>query len=143
MISRFELLAKEIDSEVLASDIPNFNNRRIIIYGNLITAKGTPTNDKRLMHFGTFLDRQGDVFDTVHFPNVSEKYPIISKGIYKITGKVTEELNYFSIIAEKLEFQAIKPDPRIEQAPGLLEAKYSSLVKEDTSPPHVKNALSL
>ncbi|MGB6151894.1 MAG: hypothetical protein WBG48_07875 [Pricia sp.] len=97
---------------LLATDIPSYTKKHIAIYGNLVTAKGTPTNDKRLMHFGTFLEREGNVFYTVHFPNVSEKYPIISKGIYKITGRVVEEMEYYSIIAKKVEFQSIKPDPR-------------------------------
>ena len=112
LISRFDLLADAMSSHLLASDIPAYDKKRIVIYGNLVTAKGTPTNDKRLMHFGTFLDREGNVFDTVHFPQVSEKYPIVSKGIYKITGRVVEEMEYYSIIAEKVEFQTISPDPR-------------------------------
>ncbi|WP_046758917.1 DNA polymerase III subunit alpha [Kordia jejudonensis] len=112
LISRFELLQIPTVNNLLARDIPNYNKKQIVIYGKLITAKGTPTSDKRLMHFGTFLDREGTVFDTVHFPNVSEKYPILSKGIYKITGKVIEEMEYYSIIAEKVEFQAIQSDPR-------------------------------
>ncbi|QLG46502.1 DNA polymerase III subunit alpha [Costertonia aggregata] len=112
LVSRFDLLAEQMSSDCLAKDLPSHNKKRIVIYGDLVTAKGTATNDKRLMHFGTFLDKHGDVFDTVHFPNVSEKYPIIAKGIYKITGKVTEEMEYFSLNAEKVEFQTILPDPR-------------------------------
>lgn len=112
LISRFDLLAEPMLNNLLASDLPKYNKMRIVIYGNLITAKGTPTNDKRLMHFGTFLDKMGTVFDTVHFPNVSEKYPILSKGVYKIIGRVTEEMEYFCIIAEKVEFQSIILDPR-------------------------------
>jgi len=112
LISRFDLLADAMSSHLLASDIPAYDKKRIVIYGNLVTAKGTATNDKCLMHFGTFLDREGNVFDTVHFPQVSEKYPIVSKGIYIITGRVVEEMEYYSIIAEKVEFQAILPDPR-------------------------------
>lgn len=112
LISRFKLLTHPMDSFLLASDISNHNNERIVIYGQLVTAKGTPTNDKRLMHFGTFLDLEGNVFDTVHFHKVSERYPIFSKGIYKVTGRVKEEMEYFCIIAEKVEFQAILPDPR-------------------------------
>ena len=135
LTSRFNLLAEPISSNLLATDIPNYCNERIVIYGNLITAKGTPTNDKRLMHFGTFLDMAGNIFDTVHFPGVSEKYPIISKGIYKITGRVSEEMEYYSIMAEKVEFQAIKPDPREEISPSVLHSGYDKLTKEDTSTP--------
>ena len=136
LISQFELLDTEMDSELLASDIPNFNDCKIIIFGNLVTAKGTPTNDKRLMHFGTFLDKVGDIFDTVHFPNVSEKYPIINKGIYKVTGKVVEELGYYSIMAEKIEHQCMLPDPRMDNSNNRLGAWFIKLSKENTSTPN-------
>ena len=47
---------------------------------------------RKLMYFGTFLDRDGDFIDTVHFPPVAAKYPFRGKGIYKITGKVMKSL---------------------------------------------------
>jgi len=112
LISRFEILAEPLHSTLTANEIPKYKNKRIAICGSLVTAKGTPTSDKRLMHFGTFLDLAGDFFDTVHFPVVSEKYPIRSKGVYLIVGTVTEELGYYSIIADRLKHLPLAPDPR-------------------------------
>jgi DNA polymerase-3 subunit alpha len=43
------------------------------------------------MHFGTFYDRQGEVFDTVHFPDVARKFPFRGRGFYFIQGKVVED----------------------------------------------------
>lgn len=112
LVSRFEILADPLPTTTLARNLKDYLNRKIHICGSLVTAKGTPTADKRLMHFGTFLDREGDFFDTVHFPIVSEKFPIRSKGVYLINGTVTEELGYYSIIVDSLKHLPLAPDPR-------------------------------
>ncbi len=64
------------------------------------------------MHFGTFLDRDGDFLDTVHFPPIAAKYPFRGKGIYKITGKVMLEFNCVTIEFSNFERLAIIEDPR-------------------------------
>ena len=108
----FELLDQDIDDNLRVKDLKHFINRKISIYGKLITAKGTKTADNKLMHFGTFLDSDGDVFDTVHFPEISKKYSIASNGVYLIKGKVANDLGCLSIITDFVERQAIVPDPR-------------------------------
>ena len=111
-ISRFKLLKHAQKSYILAKDMPVYKDRRITIYGNLITYKPTGTKNGKLMYFGTFADYSDALFDTVHFPKVAERYQFQSKGIYKISGTVVEELGYYSIIVEELYFQEIIPDPR-------------------------------
>ncbi len=64
------------------------------------------------MYFGTFLDRDGDFLDTVHFPPIATKYPFRGKGIYKIIGKVMVEFDCVTIEVSKLERLAIVEDPR-------------------------------
>ncbi|MGB3606264.1 MAG: DNA polymerase III subunit alpha [Psychroserpens sp.] len=113
--SYFQLLDEPIDDFIKVKDLRQFIGRRISIYGKLVTAKGTPTADKRLMHFGTFLDSDGDVFDTVHFPEISKKYSIKSNGIYLIKGKVVDDLGSLSIIAEYVERQPMRLDPRYNE----------------------------
>lgn len=49
------------------------------------------------MQFGTFYDRHGDFFDTVHFPDVSRKYPFRGRGFYYLKGKVTEDFGVAAI----------------------------------------------
>jgi DNA polymerase-3 subunit alpha len=46
------------------------------------------------MNFGTFLDRQGDFFDSVHFPDVAKRFPFLGKGFYSVQGKVVEEFGF-------------------------------------------------
>lgn len=108
----FQLLDRAIDDHIKAQDLKHFENRNVSIYGKLITAKSTKTTKGELMHFGTFLDSDGEVFDTVHFPKVAKTYSIASNGIYLIKGKVMNDLGCLSIIAEFVERLAIIPDPR-------------------------------
>jgi DNA polymerase-3 subunit alpha len=108
----FDLLQKPVHHTFKATDLKNNINNTVVIYGRLITAKPTPTSKKEIMHFGTFYDCDGNVFDTVHFPEVAKKHSMKHKGIYKIQGKVSEELGVFSILVEDIALQEIQVDPR-------------------------------
>ena len=46
------------------------------------------------MHFGTFYDSEGLVFDTTHFPPVAKQFPFKGKGFYEIKGTVVEDFGY-------------------------------------------------
>jgi DNA polymerase-3 subunit alpha len=108
----FELLDQPIADDIKAKDLKHFLNRTLTIYGKLITAKPTKTGKGELMYFGTFLDSDGDVFDTVHFPKVAKRYSLTGNGVYRIRGKVVDDLGCLSIIAEVVERLAIVSDPR-------------------------------
>jgi DNA polymerase-3 subunit alpha len=69
--------------------------------GYLVTTKNTSTKNKELMHFGTFYDSTGEVFDTVHFPIIAKKHPMRGRGFYLLRGKVTED---FGIAALEVEW---------------------------------------
>ena len=64
------------------------------------------------MFFGTFIDRDGDFIDTVHFPPVATKFPFRGKGIYSINGKVIEEFNCINIEVISMKKLAVVEDPR-------------------------------
>ena len=64
------------------------------------------------MHFATFLDHSGEMFDTTHFPDSLRKYPFRGHGVYLILGKVVDEFGYASIEVEKMAKLPFKPDPR-------------------------------
>ncbi len=49
------------------------------------------------MCFGTFYDVQGEVFDTVHFPDSARQFPFRGRGFYVLKGKVTEDFGVFAI----------------------------------------------
>ena len=49
------------------------------------------------MWFGTFLDAEGNFFDTTHFPNSTPAYPFRGTGCYLILGRVIEEFGSASV----------------------------------------------
>jgi len=65
--------------------------KNVHIVGYLVTTKDTTTMKGQSMHFGTFYDMHGEVFDTVHFPDAARKYPFRGRGFYTLKGKVVED----------------------------------------------------
>ncbi|MCL5127409.1 DNA polymerase III subunit alpha [Algibacter sp. L4_22] len=108
----FCLLEQTAVQPLRAAQLPKFKNRNISIEGYLVTTKNTITSSGKYMHFGTFLDYDGDFLDTVNFPPVASKYPFRGKGIYTITGKVIEEFDCVTIEVITMEKLAIIQDPR-------------------------------
>jgi len=77
--------------------------RQVAIVGYIVTAKTTRTKKGDIMHFGTFIDRQGILFDTTHFPNVAKKHPIRGRGVYLIKGRVDNDFGHPSIEVQYIE----------------------------------------
>jgi len=90
----FLLLDKKYQQDVKANELKDRVSRYVSIIGYLVTTKNTRTVDHKLMHFGTFLDEEGNIFDTTHFPDTARKYPFRGKGLYFLKGKVAEDFGY-------------------------------------------------
>jgi DNA polymerase-3 subunit alpha len=97
LCSPFDLLRDEIPVRFLAKDFPAYINKVVSIVGYFITKKNTRTSKGESMHFGTFIDLEGNWIDTVHFPPSAKKYPFTGPGCYLIKGKVVEEYDFISI----------------------------------------------
>ena len=108
----FHLLEKQVINTMRANQLLAFKNKIITIEGYLVTTKNTGTSNGKRMYFGTFLDRDGDFIDTVHFPPVAAKFPFRGKGIYKITGKVLEDFDCVNIEVRSMYRLAVIEDPR-------------------------------
>lgn len=112
LCSPFHLLKDPPEEHLLARDLSVNLGNEIRIMGYLVTTKPTSTLKGERMHFGTFLDREGYFFDTVHFPPVAAKYPFRGRGVYLIRGTVTEEFDVYSIEVSFIEKLALIEDPR-------------------------------
>ncbi len=112
----YEIMASEPVNKRRASELRYYLNKKIDIYGYLIAMKNTSTSNGKRMAFGTFLDQFGDVFDTVLFPPVQEKYKLRYKGVYRMYGKVVEEFGFLSIEIIKIVKQDYIQDPRYSDA---------------------------
>lgn len=108
----FDLLTNSSTNTLRARHLASLINRLVEIEGYLVTTKNTATSKGKRMYFGTFLDRDGDFIDTVHFPPVAIKYPFRGRGVYVIKGKVLEEFDCINIEVTIMERLAIIQDPR-------------------------------
>ena len=99
----FRLLKPHVPPDTMARDLMNRIGKRVVMAGYLVTTKNTHTIDHKLMHFGTFIDKEGHVFDTTHFPDTASKYPFRGKGFYLLKGKVAEDFGYPMIEVNYME----------------------------------------
>jgi DNA-directed DNA polymerase III PolC len=87
----FKLLASTDRGDTVARELMANLGKTISIIGYVVTTKDTRTKNKDPMHFGTFLDKNGEVFDSVHFPDIARKFPFRGRGFYALRGKVVED----------------------------------------------------
>jgi DNA polymerase III alpha subunit len=78
-------------------------HKHIGILGYLVTTKPTRTVKGERMAFGTWLDVDGNFFDTTHFPRILREHPFRGPGIYRIYGRVDEEFGFCSLMVEMME----------------------------------------
>ncbi len=111
-ISYFDMLITNFRGEIMASELDNIIGKTVKLVGLLVTVKYVKTVKNELMYFGTFVDNNGEFFDTTHFPASLAKYPIRGAGVYLILGKVVSEFGYASIEVEKFGKLPLQTDPR-------------------------------
>lgn len=107
------LLAKDgLVPDTTVLQWPNHTGREVTTIGYLVTVKKTKTSNGKIMYFGTFLDREGEFVDTVHFPPIAAKYPFRGRGLYRLTGTISEEFGFHSMEVRSMDKLAIVEDPR-------------------------------
>ena len=109
--SYFDLLTTNFRGEVKAQQLNNYVGKYIRMLGHLVTIKYVKTVRKDYMHFATFLDDEGNLYDSVHFPNSLKYYPFQGNGVYLMYGKVVEEFGYAMLEVSKLARITITPNP--------------------------------
>lgn len=93
----FELVEDDPDKYISSIDLHLHLHKKVNCLVYFIAHKHVITKTNDAMYFGTFVDKNLDWIDTVHFPDVARKYPINSSGFYRITGKVVEDFGVNSI----------------------------------------------
>ena len=71
--------------------------------GYYVCRKHVTTVNKKHMNFGTWLDRAGRFFDTVHFPPALKRCPFKGKGMYVIQGRVVLDFGFPSVEVVHME----------------------------------------
>lgn len=100
------------ENYVLSRDLQQMHGMNVWIKGYLIHAKNTTTSQGHRMAFGTFIDEEGNWLDTVHFPEIIQRFPFRGRGVYKVFGKVIVEYDCVIIETAYLEKLGIIEDPR-------------------------------
>jgi len=111
-IKYFELLKTQFRGEVMAREMAASKGKTVRMVGELVTRKFTKTKSGQIMNFGTFIDVEGEFFDTTHFPKTLEQWPFRGHGVYLLLGKIDEEFGFHSMVVEKMAKLPIVPDPR-------------------------------
>ena len=117
LISPFMLLEHPPPVHICVKQMKDYLGKHVRMVGELVTVKNTKTTNGKLMQFGTFIDIQGALIDTVHFPNVTASAPFRGKGIYALTGKVTEEFGHYALEITSVKKLAFVQDPRYVSKP--------------------------
>jgi DNA-directed DNA polymerase III PolC len=91
-----------------AKALPDYLGKEFHTIGYYITDKAVRTVKNETMYFGTFLDKDGDWLDTVHFPQSFRYTPFQGKGFYALTGSVVEEFGVYSLEVGKCQKIGIK-----------------------------------
>lgn len=110
--TEFDMVLTTFRGECMAKELIVHVGKKVRMVGNFVTSKKVRTKKNELMSFGTFLDSNGDFFDTTHFPDTLNQYPFQGRGIYLLLGTVVEEFGFPGIEIEKMAKLPIHPDPR-------------------------------
>ncbi len=109
--SFFDMLKTSFRGEIMARQLNTHIGRYVRMLGKLVTIKYVKTSRNDYMHFATFIDAEGNLFDSIHFPDSLKKYPFRGDGIYLMYGKVVEEFQYAMLEVVKLARLSIRPNP--------------------------------
>jgi DNA polymerase III alpha subunit len=105
----FELVDDDPAKYTPASKMGEHVQKIITVLAYYIARKGVVTKNRDQMFFGTFVDSNLDWIDTVHFPDSAKNYPLHSGGFYRITGKVTEDFDAYTLEVQKMIRVAYHP----------------------------------
>jgi DNA polymerase-3 subunit alpha len=109
--SPFDLLQTKYRGSVMAKDLIKYHKRQVKMLAYLISRKHVPTK-KGTMFFGTWVDAEGEYFDTAHFPNCLAEYPFQGGGCYLLLGTVEVDFHFPTITIHKMAKMPFIPDPR-------------------------------
>jgi len=132
--SPFDLLETKYRGDVMAKDLIKHHKKTVRMLAYLIARKHVPTK-MGAMYFGTWIDANGEFFDTAHFTGSLKEYPFKGGGCYLLLGNVEVDYHFPTITITKMEKMPFIEDPRYSDSS---ENKYKvhQQIKEDVSMTH-------
>ncbi|WP_187477724.1 DNA polymerase III subunit alpha [Amniculibacterium sp. G2-70] len=116
--SIFDLLKTKYRGHVLVKDLLKYHKKQVKMLAYLISRKHVPIRMKNHpgkkddMYFGTWVDSEGQYFDTAHFPDSLRSFPFKEGGIYLLLGIVEVDYHFPTITITKMSKMPLISDPR-------------------------------
>ena len=110
--SPFSMARSTYRGEAPARLLSRHEGQVLRMVGDFVCDKTIRTRNGTTMKFGTFLDCEGDFFDTVHFPPSLQHFPLQGQGLYLIEGKVVVDFGCPAVEVIRVAKMPLKPDPR-------------------------------
>ena len=130
----FDLLQTKYRGHVMAKNLLSHHKKTVKMLAYLISRKHVPTK-MGAMYFGTWVDHEGEYFDTAHFTNSLEKYPFKGGGCYLLLGTVEVDYHFPTITVTKMAKMPFIPDPRYSNTSDR-QYKVHEQIQEDVSMTH-------
>lgn len=134
--SPFDLLQTKYRGSVFVKDLLQNHKKQVKMLANLISRKHVPTK-KGTMFFGTWIDANGDYFDTAHFPDSLKEFPFLGGGCYLLLGTVEVDFHFPTITIHKMAKLPFIPDPRYHHTEEK-RFEVGAKIKEDVCMTHRK-----
>lgn len=129
--SPFDLLQTKYRGTVMAKDLIKYHKKQVKMLAYLISRKHVPTK-RGTMFFGTWIDAEGEYFDTAHFSDCLAQYPFQGGGCYLLLGTVEVDFHFPTITIHKMAKMPFIPDPRYSMDKEK-SAEAQHKLKEDVS----------
>jgi DNA polymerase-3 subunit alpha/error-prone DNA polymerase len=130
----FDLLQTKYRGQVLAKDLLGHHKKTVKMLAYLISRKQVPTK-MGTMYFGTWVDHEGEYFDTAHFTDSLKKYPFQGGGCYLLLGTVGVDYHFPTVTVSKMAKMPFVPDPRYSNTNDR-QYKVHQQIREDVSMTH-------
>jgi DNA polymerase-3 subunit alpha/error-prone DNA polymerase len=115
----------------MAKDLLAHHKKTIKMLAYLISRKHVPTK-RGDMYFGTWIDAEGEFFDTAHFADSLQQYPFQGGGCYLLLGKVEVDFHFPTITITKMAKMPFIADPRYANS-NEQQFKAHQQLREDVS----------
>jgi len=133
-VTPFNLLKTSYRGDVKACDLVQHHKKQVKMLAYLVSRKHVPTK-MGAMYFGTWIDANGEFFDTAHFTGSLKSYPFKGGGCYLLLGTVEVDYHFPTITISKMEKMPFIPDPRYRESDAE-SSQTQERLREDVSMTH-------
>lgn len=133
-VTPFNLLKTGYRGDVMARDLVQYHKREVKMLAYLVSRKHVPTK-MGAMYFGTWIDANGEFFDTAHFTGSLKQYPFKGGGCYLLLGTVEVDYHFPTITISKMEKLPFIADPRYRETEEE-STRTAQRLREDVSMTH-------